>query len=58
MKMQTESFPQCSSYVMWEKNQIIDLTGKEVAVIGGGNVSMDATRTAKTSGCKEGKYCL
>ena len=40
------------------KNQIMDLTGKEVAVIGGGNVSMDAVRTAKTSGCKESKYRL
>ena len=29
------------------KDEIIDLTGKEVVVIGGGNVSMDAVRTAK-----------
>lgn len=28
-------------------SKIMDLTGKEVAVIGGGNVSMDAVRTAK-----------
>ena len=40
------------------KNMIMDLTGKEVAVIGGGNVSMDAVRTAKTSWCKEGQHCL
>ena len=31
------------------KDEIIDLTGKEVVVIGGGNVSMDAVRTAKTT---------
>ena len=30
-----------------------DLTGKEVAVIGGGNVSMDAVRTAKRLGAKK-----
>ena len=35
------------------KNQIIDLTGKEVVVIGGGNVSMDAVRTAKRLGAKK-----
>lgn len=35
------------------KNQIMDLTGKEVAVIGGGNVSMDAVRTAKRLGAKK-----
>ena len=34
-------------------NQIMDLTGKEVAVIGGGNVSMDAVRTAKRLGAKK-----
>lgn len=35
------------------KNQNPDLTGKEVAVIGGGNVSMDAVRTAKRLGAKK-----
>ena len=35
------------------KKQITDLTGKEVAVIGGGNVSMDAVRTAKRLGAKK-----
>ena len=35
------------------KNTITDLTGKEVAVIGGGNVSMDAVRTAKRLGAKK-----
>ena len=35
------------------KKQITDLTGKEVAVIGGGNVSMDAVRTAKRMGAKK-----
>lgn len=35
------------------KNIIMDLTGKEVAVIGGGNVSMDAVRTAKRLGAKK-----
>ena len=35
------------------KNIITDLTGKEVAVIGGGNVSMDAVRTAKRLGAKK-----
>ena len=34
-------------------NHIMDLTGKEVAVIGGGNVSMDAVRTAKRLGAKK-----
>ena len=34
-------------------SQIMDLTGKEVAVIGGGNVSMDAVRTAKRLGAKK-----
>lgn len=29
------------------KDEALDLTGKEVAVVGGGNVSMDAVRTAK-----------
>ena len=31
----------------------MDLTGKEVAVIGGGNVSLDAVRTAKRLGAKK-----
>ena len=35
------------------KNIIMDLTGKEVAVIGGGNVTMDAVRTAKRLGAKK-----
>ena len=35
------------------KDEIIDLTGKEVVVIGGGNVSMDAVRTAKRLGAKK-----
>lgn len=35
------------------KNEIIGLSGKEVAVIGGGNVSMDAVRTAKRLGAKK-----
>ncbi len=34
-------------------NNAMDLTGKEVAVIGGGNVSMDAVRTAKRLGAKK-----
>ena len=34
-------------------SQIMDLTGKEVAVIGGGNVSVDAVRTAKRLGAKK-----
>ncbi len=34
-------------------NKAMDLTGKEVAVIGGGNVSMDAVRTAKRLGAKK-----
>lgn len=33
--------------------EILDLTGKDVAVIGGGNVSMDAVRTAKRLGAKK-----
>ncbi|MFI3172441.1 MAG: NAD(P)-binding protein [Eubacteriales bacterium] len=32
------------------KKEIMDLTGKKVAVIGGGNVTMDAVRTAKRLG--------
>lgn len=32
------------------KKEIMDLTGKDVAVIGGGNVTMDAVRTAKRLG--------
>ncbi len=35
------------------KNQNRDLSGQEVAVIGGGNVSMDAVRTAKRLGAKK-----
>lgn len=35
------------------KNIIMDLTGKEVAVIGGGNVTMDAVRTAKRLGARK-----
>ena len=35
------------------KNQNPDLTGQEVAVIGGGNVSMDAVRTAIRLGAKK-----
>ncbi|MDD7771059.1 NAD(P)-binding protein [Suipraeoptans intestinalis] len=35
------------------KNEHPDLTGKEVAVIGGGNVSMDAVRTARRLGAKK-----
>ena len=35
------------------KNIIMDLTGKEVAVVGGGNVSMDAVRTAKRLGARK-----
>lgn len=35
------------------KNQNWDLSGQEVAVIGGGNVSMDAVRTAKRLGAKK-----
>lgn len=35
------------------KNQNPDLTGQEVAIIGGGNVSMDAVRTAKRLGAKK-----
>ena len=33
-----------------------DLTGQEVAVIGGGNVSMDAVRTAKRLGAKKVRF--
>ena len=32
------------------KDEVMDLTGKQVAVIGGGNVSMDAVRTARRMG--------
>lgn len=35
------------------REQSPDLTGQEVAVIGGGNVSMDAVRTAKRLGAKK-----
>ncbi|MDD3403970.1 MAG: NAD(P)-binding protein [Hespellia sp.] len=35
------------------KNMIEDLSGQEVAVIGGGNVSMDAVRTAIRMGAKK-----
>lgn len=35
------------------KDEILDLTGQEVAVIGGGNVSMDAARTAIRMGAKK-----
>lgn len=35
------------------KGNCPDLTGQEVAVIGGGNVSMDAVRTAKRLGAKK-----
>lgn len=35
------------------KNEGMDLTGQEVAVVGGGNVSMDAVRTAKRLGAKK-----
>ena len=35
------------------KGELLDLTGKEVVVIGGGNVSMDAVRTAKRMGAKK-----
>ena len=35
------------------KDKSPDLTGQEVAVIGGGNVSMDAVRTAKRLGAKK-----
>ena len=35
------------------KDEALDLTGKEVAVVGGGNVSMDAVRTAKRLGAKK-----
>lgn len=35
------------------KNQAVDLKGQEVCVIGGGNVSMDAVRTAVRLGAKK-----
>lgn len=35
------------------RGEILDLTGQEVIVIGGGNVSMDAVRTAKRMGAKK-----
>lgn len=35
------------------RGEILDLTGKEVVVVGGGNVSMDAVRTAKRMGAKK-----
>lgn len=35
------------------KKKMLDLTGKEVVVIGGGNVSMDAVRTAQRLGAKK-----
>ena len=35
------------------KDEALDLTGKEVAVVGGGNVSMDAVRTARRLGAKK-----
>lgn len=35
------------------KNECTDLSGKEVAVIGGGNVAMDAVRTAVRAGAKK-----
>lgn len=35
------------------RNECMDLSGKQVAVIGGGNVSMDAVRTAKRLGAKK-----
>lgn len=35
------------------KGEALDLKGKEVAVVGGGNVSMDAVRTAKRLGAKK-----
>lgn len=34
-------------------HHLMDLTGKEVAVVGGGNVSMDVVRTAKRLGAKK-----
>lgn len=33
--------------------ELLDLSGKEVVVVGGGNVSMDAVRTAKRMGAKK-----
>lgn len=35
------------------KDNLLDLTGQEVCIIGGGNVSMDAVRTAKRLGAKK-----
>ncbi len=35
------------------KGELLDLTGKEVCVIGGGNVTMDAVRTAKRMGASK-----
>lgn len=35
------------------RNECMDLSGMQVAVIGGGNVSMDAVRTAKRLGAKK-----
>jgi len=35
------------------EGNLLDLTGKEVVVVGGGNVSMDAVRTAKRMGAKK-----
>lgn len=35
------------------QNIIMDLNGKEVAIVGGGNVAMDAVRTAKRLGAKK-----
>lgn len=35
------------------KNQNLNLSGQEVAIIGGGNVAMDAVRTAKRLGAKK-----
>ena len=35
------------------KNELPDLTGQEVAIVGGGNVSMDAVRTAVRLGAKK-----
>ena len=41
------------------KNEIMDLTGKEVAVIGGGNVAIDVARTAARCGSNEvSMFCL
>lgn len=35
------------------KGNLLDLSGQEVCIIGGGNVSMDAVRTAKRMGAKK-----